>query len=185
MCTLQDNKSVLITVDVPFFAVVLYYIGTKTESKNSYFDEFYFRPSSAESNKQARTSPREDLPTFSKSSNRRRAASENSYSDQSLSDQSLDMSRDKSDQSMNDNRNINAKSPVSMETHSTKKPLSSSPHTMDVNFDQRSKRTENGITNLEKSSTKSLSSTSINSEEEFKDAVDAKVATFFSVMSPR
>lgn len=142
------------------------------------------RPSSAESNKQARTSPREDLPTFSKSSNRRRAASENSYSDQSLSDQSLDMSRDKSDQSMNDNRNINAKSPVSMETHSTKKQLSSSPHTMDVNFDQRSKRTENGITNLEKSSTKSLSSTSINSEEEFKDAVDAKVATFFSVMSP-
>ncbi|XP_060074304.1 pleckstrin homology domain-containing family A member 8-like [Ylistrum balloti] len=147
------------------------------------------RPLSAES-KSMKTSPlpRDGLPSFPKSSNRRRTASENSYSDQSLSDHSSDANRDNTE---NDHKNSSARLTVTIENNSLSKPLTSgSPHSFvpktNVNsgLDYDSKRTENGISSLEKSSLKSLSSTSINSEEEFKDAIDAKVPTFFSAMNP-
>ncbi|OWF42560.1 pleckstrin homology domain-containing family A member 8-like [Mizuhopecten yessoensis] len=143
------------------------------------------RPSSAES-RSVRTSPlpRDGLPSFPKSSNRRRTASENSHSDQSLSDHSMDANRDHTE---SDNRNSSTRLSVTMETNSFSKSLTSgsvSKTNVNSGLDHSSKRTENGVTSLEKSSGKSLSSTSINSEEEFKDAIDAKVPTFFSTMEP-
>ncbi|XP_033728415.1 pleckstrin homology domain-containing family A member 8-like [Pecten maximus] len=146
------------------------------------------RPLSAES-RFVKTSPlpRDSLPSFQKNSNRRRTASENSYSDQSLSDHSIDANRDQID----NDRNLSGRLPVTMETDSLSKLLTSvSPHSrvsktnVDSSLDYGFKKMENGVSSLENSSGKSISSTSINSEEEFKDAIDAKIPTFFSIMNP-
>lgn len=144
------------------------------------------RPHSAESKKNSPL-PRDGLPSFPKNSSRRRTASENSFSDQSLSDHSMDTSRDHSDS----DKNLSARLPITTETDQYSKSLTSvnprsnvSKTSVNSGPDHGLKMTENGVSTLESSSVKSVSSTSINSEEEFKDAIDAKIPTFFSAMNP-
>ncbi|KAJ8320200.1 hypothetical protein KUTeg_001787 [Tegillarca granosa] len=149
------------------------------------------RPSSGDSvsGQRRRTSPtsKEGTPLSSKQNSRRRTASETSYSDQSLSDLSFDVTREQTNNSDKVNQSL-SRTHNQMRSRSQSQPIKHNEKDEKLVVGNTTHSSSNGIhsldTNLDKTKCISGSNLSINSEDDFKDAIDARVPTFFSTMNP-